>query len=66
MYPRHPCLSTTLYHALKGIDAVNADLAIARAERNQEMVAFLQEAADHYGRIVESAREVIRNHFQNE
>lgn len=61
MTGHHPSLSTILFHAMRGIDNINADLEIAEAENDEKMVNFLRKVADHYHQIVQSAEDVIQD-----
>jgi hypothetical protein len=57
-YP--PTLSTILLHALQGMDRANASLELAERQRNERLIHFLREAADHYASIVASAEAVVQ------
>jgi uncharacterized protein (DUF305 family) len=64
--PGHqPTLSAILFHAMRGMDNVNADLEAAERENDEKMVTFLRDVMDHYQQIVDSAQEVIQQSLKS-
>lgn len=65
MIEQRPNLSSILFHAMRGIDNVNANLEFAEQQNDDKMVTFLREVADHYHQIVRSAERILQDSLQS-